>query len=260
MALATFNEENNIGPCLESVKQFADEIVVADGSSTDNTARIAKELGAKVINTTNKPMFHINKNLAIDNCTNAWVMLMDADERVSSSLAAEIKAVVYGSPTQNGFWVNRRNWFLGGYLKKGGAYPDSVIRLFKKGKGRLPEVSVHEQVAIEGEIGHLKNDLLHLADPNFGRYLYRANRYTTQTSLEIAKKNPGTGPVAVVKYILVKPVFTFLLTYFRHKGYQDGFRGFVWALFSGFHFFYAYVKYWKNEQKIEISQANTKTV
>lgn len=253
VALATFNEENNIGPCLASLKQFADEVVIADGSSIDKTVQIAKEYGAKVINTTNKPMFHINKNLAIDNCTNDWIMLMDADERVSAPLAAEIIKTVRNNPPENGFWVNRRNWFLGGYLKKGGAYPDSVIRLFKKGRGYLPEVSVHEQVAIDGDIGHLKNDLLHLADPNFARYLYRANRYTTQTSLEIAKKNPGTGPLAAANYIIIKPVISFILIYFRHKGYKDGFGGFVWALFSGFHFFYAYVKYWKNKQKTDIS-------
>jgi len=247
VALATFNEENNIGPCLESVKQFASEIIVADGSSTDTTVKIAKEFGAKVISTSNKPMFHINKNLAIDNCTNSWIMLIDADERISKSLAQEIKDVVNSNPPENGFWVNRRNWFLGGYLKKGGAYPDSVIRLFRKGKGRLQEISVHEQVSIDGSAGHLKDDLLHLADPSFSRYLYRANRYTTQTALQIAQKNPGTHPVAVTNYLILKPLLVFSKIYFRHKGYKDGFRGFVWALFSGFHFFYAYVKYWQTK-------------
>lgn len=252
-ALATYNEENNIGPCLASLKQFAGEIVVADGSSTDKTAAIAKSFGAKVIKTSNKPMFHINKNLAIDNCSGPWIVLMDADERVSAALAAEIIKTVKNNPAENGFWVNRRNWFLGGYLKKSGAYPDSVIRLFKKGKGRLPEVSVHEQVAIDGDIGHLNNDLLHLADPNFARYLQRAIRYTTQTALEITKTDPGIGPLTVVNYLILKPLVTFMAIYFRHRGYKDGFRGFVWALFSGFHFFYAYVKYWQKKQNIEIS-------
>jgi glycosyltransferase involved in cell wall biosynthesis len=260
VALATFNEETNIGPCIESLKQFATEIIIADGSSTDDTVQIAKKFGAKVINTSNKPMFHINKNLAIDNCTNDWIMLMDADERVSKSLAAEIKDVVNSNPSENGFWVNRRNWFLGGYLKKGGAYPDSVIRLFRKGKGRLPEVSVHEQISINGSVGYLKHDLLHLADPTFSRYLHRANRYTTQTAQEIARKNPGTNPMVVSNYLFIKPLLSFLKIYFRHKGYKDGFRGFVWALFSGFHFFYSYVKYWKNKQKTDISQMNVQSV
>ena len=247
-ALATFNEEENIVDCLESLKGFTDEIVIADGSSTDRTAELAQKLGAKVIITTNKPMFHINKNLAIDNCHGDWIFLIDADERVSKELADEIIRAVSRNPKENGFWVNRRNWFLGGFLTKGGAYPDAVIRLFRRGKGRLPQISVHEQVAIDGEVGHLKNDILHFADPSFERYLLRANRYTDQTAREIKEKDPGRGVITLIYYMVIKPIATFLTIYFRHKGYQDGFRGFVWALFSGFHYFYAYVKYWERKK------------
>ena len=248
-ALATYNEEKNITDCLKSLKNFANEIVVADGSSTDKTAILAQKLKAKVIKTTNKPMFHINKNLAIDNCHSDWIFLIDADERVTRVLAQEIKQKVEENPKENGFWVNRRNWFLGGFLTKGGAYPDSVIRLFRKGKGRLPEVSVHEQVEIDGEVGYLKGDILHFADPSFQRYLKRADRYTKVTAMEIASKNPGRGLWPVVYYMLLKPITTFLNIYLRHKGYVDGFRGFAWAFFSGAHHFYAYVKYWKNQKK-----------
>jgi len=245
-ALATFNEEENIVDCLQSLKGFADEIVIVNGSSTDRTAELAKKLGAKVIKTTNKPMFHINKNLAIDNCTGDWIFLIDADERVTKELANEILEVVSKNPKENGFWVNRRNWFLGGFLTKGGAYPDSVIRLFKKDKGRLGEISVHEQVTIDGEVGHLKNDLLHFADPSFARYLARADRYTGQTARELMKKNPGRGATAIIYYMIVKPILSFGNIYFRHRGYVDGFRGFAWALFSAAHHFYAYVKYWEH--------------
>src|SRR3989344_8147411 len=153
-ALATFNEEENIIDCCQSLKKAADEIVVVDGSSTDRTRELARKLGVKIIKTTNKPMFHINKNLAIKNCTNDWVLLMDADERINDDLAREIKELVENNPKENGFWINRKNWFLGGFLKKGGAYLYSVIRLFRRGKGILPEVSVHEQVKIDGEVSH----------------------------------------------------------------------------------------------------------
>lgn len=244
-ALATFNEEANIVDCLESLKLFASEIVVADGSSTDRTRELATKLGAKVIKTTNKAMFHINKNLAITSCRGDWIFLIDADERVSEELATEIKQTVIKNPKENGFWVNRRNWFLGGYLTKGGAYPDSVIRLFRRGKGRLPEVSVHEQVAIDGQLGHLENDILHFADPDFSRYLMRANRYTEETAADIAKKNPGRGAWPLFYYSIVLPVCTFIKIYFRHRGYQDGTRGFFWAFFSGIHHFFAYIKYWR---------------
>jgi glycosyltransferase involved in cell wall biosynthesis len=245
-ALATFNEEENIVDCIQSLKSVADEIIVVDGLSQDRTAELAQKLGAKVIKTTNKPMFHTNKNLAIKNCTGDWIFLIDADERVSPQLSDEIKQTIDKNPPENGFWINRRNWFLGGFLTKGGAYPDLVIRLFRKNKGILPEVSVHEQVSINGKVGYLKNDLLHFADPNFSRYLARADRYTTRTAEEIEKKNPGRGVTAVIYYMFIKPAITFTNIYFRHRGYVDGFRGFAWALFSAAHHFYAYVKYWEH--------------
>src|SRR3989344_1127453 len=187
VAIATFNEESNIADCLESLKNFADEVVIADGSSTDRTRDIASKLNAKVIKTTNKQMFHTNKNMAIDNCHGDWILLLDADERVTKSLASEIKSTIKNNPRKNAFWINRKNWFLGGFLTKGGAYPDSVIRLFRKGKAKLPEISVHEQLKVEGQVGFLKNDILHLADPSFARYLKRADRNTSLTAKEIAK-------------------------------------------------------------------------
>ena len=248
-ALAIFNEEKNIVDCIESLKGFANEIVVVDGSSKDRTSELAKKLRAKVIKTNNKPMFHINKNLAIDNCKGDWIFLIDADERVSKELAIEIKEITSKNPKENGFWINRANWFLGGYLTKGGAYPDSVIRLFRRGKGRLPEVSVHEQVKIDGGIGHLKNDIQHFADPTFTRYLYRADRYTDQTAQYLTKINSGRGPWPVFYNMILKPILTFFDIYFRHRGYVDGFRGFIWALFSAAHHFYAYVKYWETTKK-----------
>lgn len=246
-AIATYNEEENIVDCLESIKNLAEEVVIADGSSTDRTRELATKLGAKVIKTTNKPMFHINKNLAINNCHGDWILLLDADERVSKKLAAEIKETISNKPDQNGFWINRRNWFLGDFLSKGGAYPDSVIRLIRRGKGHLPEKSVHEQIRVEGEVGQLKNDIIHFADPSFKRYLERANRYTSLTAKDLKNINPGKGTFTAVYFMIFKPVLTFINIYIRHKGFQDGFRGFIWALFSSAHHFYAYVKYWQEK-------------
>lgn len=243
-AVATYNEETNIVDCLESLKLVADEIVVVDGSSRDRTRELAKKHGARVIKTTNKPMFHINKNMAIDNTSGDWVLLMDADERITKELATEINEKVKSNPRENGFWINRKNWFLGGYLAKGGAYPDSVIRLFRKGKGRLPQISVHEQVKVDGKAGNLENNILHFADPDFSRYLMRANRYTDQTAKELAYRNISKSPPTVIYYLAIKPIFTFVNIYIRHRGYVDGFRGFIWAFFSAAHYFLAYVKYY----------------
>lgn len=248
-AIAAFNEEANIKLCINSLKVFADEIVVVDGNSTDQTALISKNLGAKVINSANKKMFHINKNLAIKNCSGDWIFLIDADERVSPGLAKEILAAVAGNPAENGFSVNRRNWFLGGFLTKGGTYPDSVIRLFKKGKGVLPEKNVHEQIVITGKIGALRQDLIHFADPSFSRYLHRAQRYSDISAFEIEKENRKNNISTLLIYTVFKPIALFITIYIRHLGFLDGFRGFVWALFSSAHYFFAYVKYFKNPLK-----------
>lgn len=243
VAIAAYNEEKNIEECIRSAKNVADEIVIADGKSKDKTASIATALGAKVIFVENDPMFHKNKNIAIKHCRGDWLLVLDADERVTDELAKEIKKTVKENPKQNGFFVNRKNWFLGDYLKKGGAYPDSVIRLFRRGKGIHEEVTVHEQIKINGSVGYLKNDLLHIADPNFERYLVRANRYTNETALKLKEKGVSKNIFSFLNYTFFKPAFTFFDIFIRHRGYADGFRGFVWALFSSLHHFIAYSKY-----------------
>lgn len=246
IAIATFNEEANIAKCINSVKNFADEIILVDGSSTDKTTEIAQKYSAKVIKTTNKKMFHINKNLAIDNCKSDWILLLDADERVTKELALEIKDKIR-SPKENGFWVSRRNWFLGGFILKGGAYPDKVVRLFRRGKARLPEVTVHEQLKVEGEIGTLRSDMIHFADPSFSRYLQRSDRYSSLYSKQLESVDPGKGIFSIINYLFFKPLLTFINIYFRHRGYVDGFRGFAWALFSSSQHFLSYAKYWQKK-------------
>ena len=149
VAIATFNEENNIIDCIQSLKKITTDIVVVDGQSTDKTRDWAESAGAKVISVPNNPMFHKNKNHAIKNCKGNWILLMDADERVSGELATEIKHIIGTKPKENGFWINRSNWFLGGFLTKGGAYPDPVIRLFRNGKGIKFFGYVHEHPEIE---------------------------------------------------------------------------------------------------------------
>lgn len=249
VALATYNEEENIGRCLESVGGLADEIVIVDGSSQDKTVEEAKKYGARIIICDNPPIFHINKQKAIDNCRGDWILQLDADEVVTEMLRDEIIEIVSGDNENDAFWIKRKNYFLGKWLKKGGQYPDPVIRLFKKGKAYLPCKSVHEQMAVEGKTGYLKNDILHYSVPTFSRYLTNANRYTNLTAEEFRSGSLKLNTMNNIKYILFKPLFTFINIYFRHKGFMDGFVGFVFALFSGLHFLIAYIKYWELKNK-----------
>ena len=243
VVLAAHNEEKNIKDCLDSVKSIADEMIVVDSESSDNTGRIAKNCGAKVIRTKNYPIFHINKNIAIDTATKDWVLQMDADERISPALAKEIKTSTADSEF-NGYWIPRKNYFLGRFLTKGGQYPDYTLRLYRRGKGRLPAKDVHEQADVQGEVGYLKNNLLHYRDLSFTKYLEGLNRYTDLISTQIKQAGVMVNPITFLNYMVVKPGWWFLMTYFRHKGFVDGFPGFVFALFSSLRFPIAYIKMW----------------
>lgn len=247
VVLATYNEEKNLPDCFESVKDFADEIIVVDGQSKDKTVEVAKKYGAKVMITTNKPIFHINKQMAIDMATCDWVLQLDADERVTKDLKEEILKVIRSKSSINGYWIPRKNWFLGRFLTKGGQYPDYTLRLYRRGKGKLPQLSVHEQADVEGEVGYLKNPLIHIADPSFSRYIKRWGRYTDLIAKEIKDKNIGYNPIIALKYILILPVWWFLLTYIRHKGFVDLWQGFLFSFFSSLRFPVGYLKYLKKK-------------
>jgi glycosyltransferase involved in cell wall biosynthesis len=242
---ATYNEEANLARSLDSIRDLADELIVVDGSSTDRTQEIAQEYGARVINTTNKPIFHINKQMAMDEAKGDWTLQMDADEVVDEAMQRDIERILDADPASQpaGFWLRRKNWFLGRFLTKGGQYPDPVIRFYQTGRAKLPMKSVHEQMLLEGEVGTLAGHLLHYNSPSFSDYLRKANTYTTLTALEMEKAKVPLNTRSFVKYCLWLPKKTFFLLYFRHKGFQDGFPGFIFALFSGLHHFLAYIKY-----------------
>lgn len=242
VALATYNEESNIKVCLDSVADWVDEIIVVDGYSQDKTVAIVRKFkNAKVITTINLPMFHINKQKAIDACTSDWILQLDADEVVTEKLKQEILNTI-SDTKYNGFWIKRQNYFLSRFLKKGGVYPDPTIRLYRRGFGKLPCKNVHEQAKINGPVGNLNSDLLHYADPNFSRYLLRNNRYTTLLAQELFDSKVKINFVNFLNYFIVKPIYWFFLAYFRHRGYVDAFPGFVFSWYSSLRFPIAYIK------------------
>jgi len=238
MALAVYNEEKNLAACLSSIKDIADEIIVVDGGSKDKTVEIAKSFGVHVILTDNPPIFHINKQKALDACTSDWILQLDADEVVTPELKKEILSVIDSS--QNGFYIPRKNYFWGHFMKKGGQYPDYVIRLIRAGKGRFPCKSVHEQIAVEGKVGYLKNPMLHYTNRTRADYWRKSDTYTSLTAKELHV------PKTVQSYLLYtfwKPLVTFLNIYIRNKGFVDGMTGLEFALYSAVHWAKAYKKY-----------------
>lgn len=248
VVLAVFNEEENLSRCLEAVKDLADEIVIVDGGSKDNTVKIAKKFDAKITITTNPPIFHINKQKAIDKATCDWILQLDADEVVSEELREEIKKILEQTENENnGYWMPRKNFFLGRFLMKGGQYPDYTVRLYRRGKGRLPQKDVHEQAVIEGKVGYLKHALLHYPYKNFKVYTKKWMRYNkliaSQLDGEIRKKNTFWQIYYAFGFLFAKPGHWMITTYLRHKGFYDSWQGFVFSLMSSLRFPVAYVLY-----------------
>ncbi|OGG21092.1 hypothetical protein A3E72_05455 [Candidatus Gottesmanbacteria bacterium RIFCSPHIGHO2_12_FULL_43_26] len=248
VVLATFNEEENIGKCLESCRGLASEIVVVDGSSTDSTREILKKYDARVLVRDNLRNFHINKQLAIENARAEWILQLDADEALSPKLKEEIKSVIDSGKDADGYWIPRKNYFLGRFLKKGGQYPDYTLRLYRRGKGMLPAKNVHEQAVVSGKTASLKNDLLHYSYPDFAHYLEHFNRYTDFLAEELEEQKASLTLAGAIDYLILKPKLWFIKTYFRHKGYADGLPGFTFSLFSALRYPVAYIKYWEKKK------------
>ncbi len=242
LCLAVYNEEKNLHYPMDSAYDMVDEVIIVDGGSTDKTVEIAKSYGKKVriIVSPNPKMFHINKQKAIEAATGEWIIQLDADEELSPELKKEISQIINSKDAKEAYNLPRKNWFLTRFLTKGGQYPDYTIRLYKNGAARFPCNDVHENVEIKGETGFLKTPLLHYADPDFSRYLMRWDRYTT---LEVEKMPEGTN-LSFFRYFIWFPKITFLSMYLRHKGFMDGFPGFVFALFSSLRFMVIYIKWW----------------
>jgi glycosyltransferase involved in cell wall biosynthesis len=264
VVLATYNEEKNIEKCLQSIKSLADEIIVVDGSSTDNTIQLAKNLGARVIKTTNKPNFHINKQMAMDEAKGELVLQLDADEWPDPDLEKFIvkthqqildSGFKFGQKDSNyndqpvAWWLKRKNYFLGHYFKKGGQYPDPVIRLYVNGYARLPQKDVHEQMKVDGEIGWAEGNLIHYANPTFTDYLRKFIIYTNFKANQLEESGLKINIFNSINYLFILPIKTFLLIFVRHKGFIDGVPGFVFAVMSGMHHAVAYLILWEMLEK-----------
>lgn len=283
VTLLTLNDQDNLKKCLQSVKDFADEIIVAiDAHTTDDSRQVALRFTKKVFLVPHKDNFHLNKRKANAKARGDWVLQMDSDEFVTKELAEEIKLLKKGqffgfdswqSPLKkklshylpfifkqpiplmkpaSAYFLPRKNFFLKRYLRHTGQYPDPVIRLFRRGRAYLPGKDVHEQMVVDGPVGWLTGDLDHYATPYFSRYLLRENRYSSLEAEHLKKAGVRITPLNTIKYMFIMPKLTFLLLFFRYRGFLDGFPGFVFSLFSGLHHALSYMKLWelyRHEQK-----------
>ncbi|MDB9431474.1 glycosyltransferase family 2 protein [Microcystis aeruginosa] len=253
------NEESNLPACLESVAR-ADEVFVVDSQSSDRSIEISTNYGANVV------QFHFNgrwpkkKNWSLDNLPfrNEWVLIVDCDERITPELWDEIATVIQ-DPNYNGYYLNRRVFFLGQWIRYGGKYPDWNLRLFKHKSGRYENLNtedipntgdneVHEHVILDGKVGYLKNDMLHIDFRDIYHWLERHNRYSNweaRVYYNILTGNDESGTIEAhlfgdavqrkrfLKKIWVKlpfkPLLRFILFYFIRLGFLDGKAGYIYG-------------------------------
>ena len=249
VAIITLNEEANIRRTLESVK-WADEIVVVDSGSTDETVKISREYTDRVIHQ-EWLGFARQKNLAIDRTSGDWVLSLDADEPVEPSLAEEIRRIIAAPGACDGYRIPRKTFFLGKQVRYGGWYPDYNLRLFKKGSGRFEDRAVHEAIKVNGSVGHTEHALEHYAYPDLTSYMDSINRYSS-LAVEVMTEQGIAGYKTGWMNMAFRPVFTFLLRYVVRLGFLDGKRGLILNLFHAYYVFAKYAKAW--ERKAAISK------
>lgn len=239
--IITKNEEHNIEECLASV-QWANEIVVVDAESTDGTVERAKRFTNRVI-VRPWPGFGPQKNFGFQQANSEWILIVDADERVSVPLADELRTVLKRSSLGNlvAYRVPRRNYFYGRWVRYGGAHPDYQIRLIRKGLAHYNNVGVHENLIISGDIGTLQGWLDHYTERTIADHFRKFNLYTT-----LAAQEKGKTRTRVSWYHLtLNPLVVFLKTYIIKTGWKDGIRGLIFATFASMYTFVKYAKLWE---------------
>jgi glycosyltransferase involved in cell wall biosynthesis len=234
VTVIALNQEDHIGPCLESVA-FADEIVVVDTGSTDRTVELARARAARVISVPWQG-FGRTKNFALDQARGEWVFSLDTDERVPRALKEEILAVVRAGGPLHGYRVPRKNYVGSRWVRRLGWWPDYTLRLFRRQQGRFREREVHEEVAVAGPVGRLAAPLEHYSYRDLAEYAARQERYARLAARELARQ--GRRPVA--GELLLRPLATFLKLYLLRGGLLEGALGLGLALESSR---YNYKKY-----------------
>lgn len=241
VAIITLNEAAHLAECLESVK-WAEEVVVCDSGSRDRTLEIAAGYGARTFQDAWRG-FAAHKNLAVERCRYPWVLVLDADERVTPALREEIEGVLADPAARDGYLIPRRNYFLGRWIRGCGWYPDESVRLFRKERGRFAPRAVHEAVVVEGEVGRLRAPLQHYTYDSISAYLTRMDRYSTLAAQELRAANRP----ARIADLLGRPVWTFLRMLVLQGGWREGWRGLVLSGLSACYVFSKYAKLWELE-------------
>jgi glycosyltransferase involved in cell wall biosynthesis len=251
VVIITFNEENNIKRCLESILPIADEVIVVDSFSTDRTKEIADHYGAKFFLRTWEG-YSSAKNFGNEKATKDWILSLDADEALDEILLNSLKEFKTQIIKDEAFEVNRLTNYCGYWVRYCGWYPDRKLRLWRKGEGAWNGV-LHEEIVLKKSIKivPLKGNLLHYSFPSINHHVKTLNSYSDVAAKELAKKNKK---IFVLYHLIANPAFTFVRKYFFRLGFLDGYYGFVICVLSATANFLKYAK------AIALKKAATKKV
>jgi glycosyltransferase involved in cell wall biosynthesis len=236
----TKNEEANIQDCLMSA-QWANELIVVDAESRDKTVELARACGAKV-SVRPWPGFGLQKNFGMAQASSDWILILDADERVTEELRGEVKTCLagWGPGAPVAYRVPRRNFFYGAWVRGGGVYPDYQVRLFRRGIAQYNDVAVHENLIVDGEIGTLAGHLDHYTERRIQDHFKKFGLYTTLAAQEKSKTVRTVGWTDLV----FRPLVVWVKTYVLKQGYRDGVRGLIICVFASMYTFVKYAKLW----------------
>lgn len=243
LVIITKNEERHLRDTIISCLDLVDEIVIVDSGSTDSTLEIAQAYNAKIYH--NEFLgFGSQKNFAIDQSSNDWVLCLDADEKISVELCQNIKKEL-ANPKFDAYILTRRNKFLGKYLGHGAGYPDCGVRLFNIHKARWSDDCVHEHVIVNGVTGDIRGDYLHDSAESLGKYLNKQNQYTSiQADMMVAKNRRFS-----LAKLLISPTWHFIKYFFIKLGFLDGVPGLVHTLIGSWNSFAKYAKLYERINK-----------
>ncbi len=245
VVLITLNEEANIGLTLQSIPPLISdgdgEVIIVDSGSTDRTVEIARSHGAKIFVEPWKG-FAAQKNSAMDKTSGDWILQLDADEELELLLAEEITAVIKSPGDVAGFFIPRKNFFLGKWIRHGGFYPDPKLRLIRKGAGKFEEYGAHPTIKIVGKTATLKYALIHRAYPTLRGYIDHMNSYSSQGAQLVA----ANGPVRFsFSDVVARPLLTFFYNYFIRLGFLDGKEGLLLHIYHSIYVSWKYAKAWE---------------
>ena len=244
--ISVLNGEKFLAQCLTSVVNIADEIIVVDHGSTDETVSIAKKFTKKIYQQKNNPEhIDIQKNFGFEKATKDWILSLDADEKVTHELQAEIREILSSASVYAGYWIPRKNIIFGKWIEHTGWYPDYQLRLFLHGKGKYVSQHVHEDLVVDGKTEKLSAPLVHEAYQSVYQFLHRGLTIYAPNEAQSLMKNGYEFSFAGA---IRMPFQEFLSRFFARKGYLDGFHGLMLSMLMAFYHFAVFAYVWEHQK------------